>query len=935
MPAMNYKSRICPQKTVAARTICDVASCVGATATIAASMGMLAALPARALEPQTGIVGISTGSYHTCALTEKQNVLCWGLNSTGQLGNGTGSTSALPVATYAITDATAIYAGGGTSCAMRQAGSVSCWGYIYAPADSGVTRWSTIPLTVPGLANASTLALGEDHGCAVLQEGAVSCWGENLNGELGDTATRYRATPAPVKGLARAVSVGVGFAQSCAVLSGGTVACWGWDRFFLHVDGTSGATVGVTPIDTVSGATAVAVGQYFACALRDTGTVVCWGDNRYGQSGDGTTRYQQFPVEVVGLSGVTAIAASDRSVCALKGDGTVACWGGLNSDASLGSAVAVAVAGVSDAVAIGVGAGHRCARLRNGGVRCWGFGGSYGQLGVGRFTFSRIPVKVSALTNTVAVNSQLTHSCAVSAQNTVSCWGTNDSGQLGDGTLFDRNSPVEVTGLSDVSDVATGTAYTCALRRNGAVACWGNNFWDWGAFGNDTSRLSLAPVDIVGVSTAKAIAVGGARGSTKNFSTACAIRSDSSVVCWGWNDYGQFGNGTTISGSAAVAVNGLTNVAQIAVGGQHTCALAKSGTVICAGFNFFGQLGDGSAEVNRTLHVAVKGIDNAIAVTAGGSHSCALRYGGGVWCWGDNTFGQLGNGSKVASNVPVEVAGLTKATAVSAGNRHTCAVLPGGEISCWGENANGKLGSGSNERVSLTPTSVDLTDAVSVSAAFAHTCALLRTGQVFCWGSHFSGELGIGPSGASSPAGQAVLSAGVRGVSKTMTEFRYAPLDYYFITSREADKAMLDLQPNWLRTGESFSVLVDGGDQATGLTRFYFDQVARGGSRGSHFYTLLDSERAALHALNRSNASVPRKPVDEAVDAYAYLPVLGGVVADSCAAGLLPVYRAFRGSQRFPDDPNHRFTTDVKRYESLLEKGWDGEGVKLCVPPAK
>ena len=166
-----------------------------------------------------------------------------------------------------------------------------------------------------------------------------------------------------------------------------------------------------------------------------------------------------------------------------------------------------------------------------------------------------------------------------------------------------------------------------------------------------------------------------------------------------------------------------------------------------------------------------------------------------------------------------------------------------------------------------------------------------------------------------------------------MIEFRYVPLDYYFITSRESDKTMLDGLPGWARTGQSFTVLASSGDQATGLARFYFDQVARGGSRGSHFYTLNNFETALLHAQNRSNAALPKKPVDEGVDSYAYSPVIGGSVAGACAAGLAPVYRLFRGNLRFPDDPNHRFTTDRALYDNFVAQGWDGEGVKFCVPP--
>lgn len=168
----------------------------------------------------------------------------------------------------------------------------------------------------------------------------------------------------------------------------------------------------------------------------------------------------------------------------------------------------------------------------------------------------------------------------------------------------------------------------------------------------------------------------------------------------------------------------------------------------------------------------------------------------------------------------------------------------------------------------------------------------------------------------------------------TMVEFRYVPLDYYFITSRDNEKALLDGVSGWTRTGQSFPVLSDSGDAASGrkaITRYYFDQVARNGLRGSHFYTLVDSEKAALAALNPGNAQRPRLPFSEGVDAWAYPPVVEGV-GGGCASGQMPVYRLFRGAAKFPDDPNHRFATSQALYDQFVALGWDGEGVKFCVP---
>jgi hypothetical protein len=166
---------------------------------------------------------------------------------------------------------------------------------------------------------------------------------------------------------------------------------------------------------------------------------------------------------------------------------------------------------------------------------------------------------------------------------------------------------------------------------------------------------------------------------------------------------------------------------------------------------------------------------------------------------------------------------------------------------------------------------------------------------------------------------------------KTMVEYVYVPLNYFFITSRADDKAALDAIAGFRRTGLSFPVYAAQTGNSKAISRFYFDKVAVNGLRGSHFYTLLDTDKAALTALNPGNAQTPRLPYSEGVDSWAFLPLVAGV-GGACASGQMPVYRLFRNVTRFPDDPNHRFTADVATYNAFVALGWDGEGVSFCVP---
>lgn len=194
--------------------------------------------------------------------------------------------------------------------------------------------------------------------------------------------------------------------------------------------------------------------------------------------------------------------------------------------------------------------------------------------------------------------------------------------------------------------------------------------------------------------------------------------------------------------------------------------------------------------------------------------------------------------------------------------------------------------------------------------------------------------LSISHNASATPATISLSGTGVASTTsnvKTMVEYIYVPLNYFFVTSRDDDKATLDAISSFQRTGLSFPVYATQTGSAKAISRFYFDKVAMNSSRGSHFYTLLDTDKSALTALNPNNAQTPRLPYNEGIDSWAFLPVVAGV-GGSCASGQTPVYRLFRNATRFPDDPNHRFTSDVETYNAIVALGWDGEGVNFCVP---
>jgi len=353
---------------------------------------------------------------------------------------------------------------------------------------------------------------------------------------------------------------------------------------------------------------------------------------------------------------------------------------------------------------VAAGASHTCALLNTGAVNCWGRNGN-GRLGNGSTTNSSAPVAVNAFTvgsaTAVSITAGALHTCALLNTGAVNCWGYNSAGQLGDGSTTNRLAPVAVNaftvGSATAVSITAGYNHTCALLNTGAVNCWGYN--GDGQLGNGSTADSLVPVAVsafIGGVTAVSITAGG-------FHT-CALLNTGAVNCWGYNGFGQLGNGSSADSSAPVAVNAFTvgsaTAVSITAGYNHTCALLNTGAVNCWGYNGSGQLGDGTTN-QSSAPVAVSAFTGgvtAVSITAGGSHTCALLNTGAVNCWGYNGDGRLGNGTTNQSSAPVAVSAFTggvTAVSITAGDFHTCAVLNTGAVNCWGSNSAGQLGDGS------------------------------------------------------------------------------------------------------------------------------------------------------------------------------------------------------------------------------------------------
>jgi alpha-tubulin suppressor-like RCC1 family protein len=680
----------------------------------------------------SGVVAITAGDNHACALLANGAVKCWGSNNRGQLGNGSTSNSNVPVQVTGLTSGvTSIDAAMDVTCAVTASGGAKCWGSNQSYESGSVTPDANsdgeadpilVPTDVTGLTSGvAAIAIGgirngptntQAHTCAVLVDGTVKCWGRNQDFELGFTTPDANAdgyldstgTPGVVPAITNAVSVAAGQYSTCVLLSTGAVRCWGLNSVGdLGVGTTTSVALGtvVEPTGLSSGVTQIdASGRHF-CAVMATGALNCWGANvnEVLKVNDGT--FTLVPTLTYGLSTqVHGVVVGPVSTCAVFTDTSLHCWGRDNygqqgdqypgdysTPQSIITSNGSALTGISS-IAQGLWTG--CALMQTGGVKCWG-ASTFNERGDGAVNEIPYAVDVPGFGGTVtSMDGGYQGVCAVLADGSAKCTGSNMGGRFGFGSTssFPSAQPMMTAANTPVTSVTqvSFTYFVGCVLQSGAVKCAGSNIA--GATGDGTVTGSHTYLNQVTGLTS------GVTQISAGYQGGCALLTDS-LRCWGRNQSRELGNGGVTNTGTPVTPTGLsTGVAQVAASDSFDCALMATGNIKCWGYNGYGQLGIGST-ATQTGIVDVSGITNATYIGLGSKFGCALLQTGGVKCWGDNSRGTLGDGTFTSTYVPVDVQGLTSGViSLSVGITSACAVLSDHTAKCWGASTNGQLGNG-------------------------------------------------------------------------------------------------------------------------------------------------------------------------------------------------------------------------------------------------
>jgi alpha-tubulin suppressor-like RCC1 family protein len=643
-----------------------------------------------------------------------------------------------------------LVAGHSHTCGLKNTGQAFCWGMGNngkRGAGGAIDRLTPVPVPLPSGVQFTELALGESHTCALGNDSKAYCWGQGWAGKLGDGTTTDRQTPAPVIMPGGTLFSGITSSghHTCAMGNDGYAYCWGRNPSGQLGTGNFVNQDRPTQVNNPAGVTfaQISAGDTHTCAIGNDQKTWCWGMGQNGAIGNGSTADQPNPVPVDVPSGVIflELAGGGGHSCATGNDNKIYCWG-LNNNAQLGNGnntnqlrpVQVNAPGLSH-MSLTLNSNRSCTMGQDNRPWCWGWVNGMEQ---------RTPVSTDAPSGTsfYSVTAGANHACSLAnPYNNAYCWGTGANGRLGNHQTADQHSPVEVGAAqappgpsgTPLTQVSVGNSHMCGIDQTAKAYCWGLN--QQGQLGDGTTTIRQTPTAVnapAGVSFTQ-FALGSVH--------TCATGNDARTYCWGAGSTGALGNGSTADVPTPTPVDtppGVTLTGLTAESG-HTCGLGSNAITYCWGSNYTGELGNGTTSNGlRPMPVNAPTGVTFTQIAAGGSHTCGIGNDSRAYCWGLGINGAMGNGSTADQLTPgpVTMPGGVAFTKITSGQNHSCAIGDDNRTYCWGFNGNYQVGNGTSAN-QLTPVAVVVPGGAvltEVAASSNLTCGLGNDTRVYCWG---------------------------------------------------------------------------------------------------------------------------------------------------------------------------------------------------------
>ena len=715
-----------------------------------------------------------------------------------------------------------IASGIGNFVVITTIGRVFAWGYNnYGKLGDGSTTDRNIPIEITnqfGLENdekIETLYLGDYHSSAITSNGRVFFWGLNKYGQLGDGTTIDRYTPIEIthqfnlKSGEKVISLSLGSYHSSVVTSNGRVFTWGFNVNGQLGDGSTTNKSIPTEITNsfiiYSGDKVVSLylGSNYSSAITLYNRVFTWGNNDNGRLGDGTTTERYVPMEItnqfdIGYDAkVVSIVLGESHSSAITSNERIFTWGN-NDNGKLGDGTTTDRYIPTDitnqfnlendekVVNLSLGTVHSSAITSNKRVFTWGLN-SVGQLGDGSKNDRYEPTEITHQFN-LKIGEKITNlslgyfeSSAITSKGRIFTWGSSQLVPIEMNIFSIKIKRIYLPISESTLKLCSGSLYSSLVTTEGRVFSWGLN--NYGQIGDGTTTDRYVPTEITNNFNLQAgekvvnLAIGREHSS--------AITSNGRVFSWGRNNYGQLGDGTTTDRYVPTEITHLFNlegsekVVSIYLGNSFSSAITSNGRVFTWGSNNNGQIGDGTTTdryvpTEITHQFNLESDEKVISLGLGNNHSSAITSNGRLFTWGENSFGQLGNGSTTATNVPTEITHQfnlqtgDKIVSISLGYLHSSAITSNGRLFTWGANYSGQLGDKTltNRHVPKEITyNFDLRSGDKIASVVLggyHSSAITSNGRIFTWGSNGSGQLGNGTTTNKSIPIEITYNIGIR-----------------------------------------------------------------------------------------------------------------------------------------------------------------------------